>query len=72
MPNTSRNDEMIPFEFSLKLYDAAKEPKELLEIFGCHNDGFLFSGDTYRQGIKQWIEFVDENRGGQKSHIHLL
>jgi len=68
----SRHDEMIPFEFSLRLYDAAKEPKQLLEIFGCHNDGFLFSGDTYRQGWKQWIEFVDENRGRQKSNIHLV
>lgn len=68
----SRGDEMIPFEFSLRLYDAAKEPKELLEIYGCHNDGFLFSGDTYRHGWKQWIEFVDENDSEQKSKIHLV
>lgn len=54
----SRNDELIPFEFSLRLYDAAKEPKEFVEIIGCHNDGFLFSGDLYKQG---WLDFIQEH-----------
>jgi fermentation-respiration switch protein FrsA (DUF1100 family) len=61
---------MIPFEFSLRLYDAAKEPKDLLEIYGCHNDGFLFSGDTYRHGWKQWIEFVEERSCPSKGRFH--
>ena len=65
----SRNDEMIPFEFSLRLYDAAKEPKELVEIYGCHNDGFLFSGDTYRQGWQRWIEFLNERSSQSKSRF---
>ena len=55
----SRNDELIPFEFSLRLYDAAKEPKDFVEIIGCHNDGFLFSGDVYRQGWQSWLDFID-------------
>jgi len=56
----SRNDEVIPFEFGLKLYDVANEPKEFVEIFGTHNDGFLFSGETYRQAWSNWLEFLKE------------
>jgi fermentation-respiration switch protein FrsA (DUF1100 family) len=56
----SRNDEVIPFEFGLRLYDAANEPKEFVEIFGTHNDGFLFSGETYRQAWSNWLEFLKE------------
>jgi len=37
----SRNDEIVPFEFGLELYETANEPKEFVEIFGSHNDGFL-------------------------------
>ena len=66
----SRNDEMIPFEFSLRLYDAAKEPKDMVEIYGCHNDGFLFSGDTYRMGWENWIEFLDEKLDQSKDRLH--
>ena len=56
----SRNDEIIPFEFGLRLYDAANEPKEFVEIFGSHNDGFLYSGDVYRQGWSQWLDFLKD------------
>lgn len=56
----SRNDEVIPFEFGLRLYDVANEPKEFVEIFGTHNDGFLFSGETYRQAWSNWLEFLKE------------
>ncbi len=51
----SRNDEMLPFEFGLELYEAANEPKEFVEIFGNHNDGFLVSGETYRNA---WLKLV--------------
>jgi uncharacterized protein len=54
----SRNDETIPFEFGLRLYDAAHEPKEFVEIFGTHNDGFLYSGQAYRQGWATWLDFL--------------
>ncbi|MFA5291994.1 MAG: alpha/beta hydrolase [Phycisphaerae bacterium] len=59
----SRNDEIIPFEFGRRLYEeAAKEPKEFLEITGGHNDGFLQSGQIYRQGLSNWIQFVNKYR----------
>ena len=53
----SRDDEIIPFDFGLRLYDAANEPKEFIEIFGNHNDGFLHSGEIYRQGMAKWVRF---------------
>lgn len=67
----SRGDEVVPFEFGLKLYDAAREPKEFVEIYGCHNDGFLFSGDTYRQGWKRWLESVEECKAENRQNIRL-
>ena len=57
----SRNDEIIPFEFALRLYAAAAEPKRLLEITGSHNDGFLFSGQTYISGWKDWLHAIGEH-----------
>ena len=54
----SRNDEIVPFEFGLRLYEAANEPKEFVEIFGSHNDGFLFSGETYKEGWSEWLVFL--------------
>ena len=56
----SRNDEVIPFEFGLRLYDAANEPKEFIEISGSHNDGFLFSGQIYRNAWSSWLDFLKE------------
>ncbi len=63
----SRNDEMIPFEFGIELYDAAAEPKEFVEIAGSHNDGFLVSGEIYTGAWKKWIKFLSE-RKQQKIH----
>ena len=56
----SRNDELIPFEFGLRLYEeAAKEPKDFLEISGSHNEGFLISEQIYREGLSNWLKFVE-------------
>jgi fermentation-respiration switch protein FrsA (DUF1100 family) len=56
----SRNDELVPFEFGLQLYEeAAKEPKEFIEISGSHNDGFLDSERIYREGLSNWLKFIE-------------
>jgi len=57
----SRNDEIVPFEFGLRLYAEAAEPKRLLEITGSHNDGFLFSGAVYTDGWKDWLQSLTES-----------
>lgn len=56
----SRNDEIVPFEFGAKLYEAANESKELVEIFGSHNDGFLVSGEVYKEAWIKWLKFLKE------------
>ncbi|MHC4574770.1 MAG: alpha/beta hydrolase [Planctomycetota bacterium] len=56
----SRNDEIIPFEFALDLYDAANKPKEFVEIFGSHNDGFLVSGEIYKAAWTKWLKLLDQ------------
>lgn len=64
----SRNDEIVPFEFGLQLYDAANDPKEFVEIAGSHNDGFLVSADMYRKAWTKWLKFLEqsESRAGHQ------
>ncbi|GAB4349611.1 MAG: alpha/beta hydrolase [Gammaproteobacteria bacterium] len=60
----SREDEIIPFRHGERLFADANEPKWLLPIRGGHNDGFLVSGDLYRDGIGQFLDRVLENPEG--------
>ncbi len=61
----SRTDETVPFEFGLELYEAANEPKEFVEIFGSHNDGFLVSSELYKSAWIKWLKSLKKH----KSHI---
>jgi len=61
----SRNDEIIPFEFGLQLYEAANEPKEFVELYGGHNDGFLISSETYKKAWTKWLEFLKNSAESQ-------
>ena len=65
----SRNDEVVPFEFGLELYEAANEPKEFVEIFGSHNDGFLVSGETYKKAWLKWLTFLKEYKSESSRHV---
>jgi fermentation-respiration switch protein FrsA (DUF1100 family) len=56
----SRNDEVVPFEFGLELYESANEPREFVEIFGSHNDGFLVSGEIYKKAWANWLKLITE------------
>ncbi len=61
----SRNDEVVPFEFGLELYDAANEPKEFTEISGSHNDGFLISGEIYKKSWTNWLKSLKKDKSGE-------
>jgi len=63
----SRNDEVIPFEFGLKLYESANEPKKFIEIFGSHNDGFLHSAEIYKRGWAEWLGFLKDYHSEAKA-----
>jgi fermentation-respiration switch protein FrsA (DUF1100 family) len=51
----SPEDEIIPFENGLALFESAREPKSFLRIRGGHNDGFLVSGSLYYDGLEKFI-----------------
>ncbi len=51
----SRNDEMIPFGHGRQLFEAAKEPKEFLELVGSHNDAAATSGEAYQESLQRFI-----------------
>jgi fermentation-respiration switch protein FrsA (DUF1100 family) len=51
----SPDDEIIPYENGQKLYNSAREPKKFLQIHGGHNEGFLISGQVYRDSIREFI-----------------
>jgi fermentation-respiration switch protein FrsA (DUF1100 family) len=51
----SRDDEIIPFAMGKELYEAAPAPKAFIELAGDHNNGFLLSGDHYREELAKFI-----------------
>ena len=51
----SRNDDLIPFRQGQALYEAAREPKEFVEISGSHNRGFMDSLEQYEAGLDRFI-----------------
>lgn len=63
----SKNDEVIPLEFGLQIYDAANEPKRFVEILGRHQRRFSHipgkseTGDAYEKAWTNWITFLKES-----------
>ena len=51
----SPDDDIIPYSHGRKLFKAADEPKEFLEITGSHNEGFLMTGKRYEEGLDGFI-----------------
>ncbi len=52
----SREDDIIPFAHGRRLFAVAHEPKQLLEIRGGHNDGFIVSRQTYVDGLDTFLK----------------
>lgn len=51
----SRDDEMIRFEHGRRIYEAAPEPKTLLEMTGGHNAGPGASGAAYNDALDAFL-----------------
>ena len=51
----STGDDIIPFAHGRRLFEAAKKPKQFLEIAGTHNDGFVTSAKIYEEGLDAFI-----------------
>lgn len=52
----SRDDEIIPFHHAQALFAAAADPKQLLEIRGDHNGGFVLDRDAYVRGLGEFLQ----------------
>jgi hypothetical protein len=62
----SRDDEIIPFELALRLYEAVSAPKRFVELRGDHNSGFLASRPGYDRALRQWLLSVRAGRHPDK------
>ena len=51
----SRDDEIIPYANGERLFAAARDSKQFLELRGGHNDGFMVSGKDYVQGLDSFL-----------------
>ncbi len=51
----SPDDEIVPYEQGVRLFERASEPKEFFRIIGGHNEGFLLSGEEYISGLKTFL-----------------
>ncbi len=51
----SPEDEIIPFAQGRRLFEAASEPKSLLELSGTHNETFHRSLDRYISGLDEFL-----------------
>ena len=54
----SREDEIISYANGERMFEAANEPKQFLQLRGGHNDGFLVSGRDYIQGLDGFLATV--------------
>ncbi|MFA5014907.1 MAG: alpha/beta hydrolase [Actinomycetota bacterium] len=51
----SSEDDYIPYSHAIRLYNAAKEPKQFLKIEGKHSNNYIRSEKIYIEGIKYFI-----------------
>ena len=61
----SREDGLIPFKHGRRLYEAAAEPKRLLEISGDHASGFELSERLYSEGVETFLTELGLHRGSK-------
>ena len=54
----STDDEIIPFHHGDRNFQVANQPKKLVRLRGDHNGGFLDSLETYRNGLKEFIQSI--------------
>ena len=55
----SRQDDIVPYSLGKQLFETAAEPKQLLEISGSHNEGFIQSQTTYVNGLREFIHALE-------------
>jgi fermentation-respiration switch protein FrsA (DUF1100 family) len=56
----SPDDEVVAYVFGKRLYEAAKVPKQFLEMRGGHNSGYLEMGEAYKKAILDFVESLNQ------------
>ncbi|MBU1869091.1 MAG: alpha/beta hydrolase [Candidatus Omnitrophica bacterium] len=51
----SINDEIVPYKLGRKIFEAAPEPKEFLQIHGGHNSGFYESETVMKEKVADFL-----------------
>ncbi len=52
----SRDDEIVPFSHARRLFEAAQEPKEFLEMRGGHNYAIFLEPDKFSNAVKLFLQ----------------
>ncbi len=55
----SRDDTLVDFSHSQRLFAAANEPKQFVELRGSHNDAFATSALTYRAALSKFFAALE-------------
>jgi len=50
----SRDDEIVPFAHGERIFARGREPKQFVEIFGDHNNGFIASEARLVEGLRRF------------------
>jgi fermentation-respiration switch protein FrsA (DUF1100 family) len=52
----SLQDEIVPFAQGRAVYEAARNPKQFLELQGGHNDGFIYVREDWTNALGKFID----------------
>jgi pimeloyl-ACP methyl ester carboxylesterase len=58
----SADDDVVSFNDSRRLFALAREPRQLVEIHGAHNDAFVNSFDAYYDAISQFVHLNGKDK----------
>ncbi len=56
----SKGDDIVPFSHGQALFDAAREPRQFLELRGGHNDGFIFMREEWVREVGAFLERAEQ------------
>jgi len=59
----SREDSLTPFSLGQTLFEATRSKKEFIEIHGGHNAGYVESRQIYVDGLRNFINSLNESGG---------
>jgi fermentation-respiration switch protein FrsA (DUF1100 family) len=60
-----KQDPVIPFQFGQEVYDAARGPKDFLEINSqCHEEASIVAPDNYRAALRGFLSNIERRKPG--------